>query len=66
MNTRMTMAGLGLALIAGVAAAQAPGAPAPAFTRNHPPGKAGARADYKGKYLGLVWANPDSPVVQKH
>jgi peroxiredoxin len=62
----MTMAGLGLALIAGVAAAQSPGAPAPAFTLNDTAGKAVALADYKGKYVVLEWTNPECPFVQKH
>jgi peroxiredoxin len=66
MKARMTMAGLGLALIAGVAMAQAPGAPAPAFTLNDTAGKAVALADLKGKYVVLEWTNPECPFVQKH
>jgi peroxiredoxin len=66
MKARTTMAGLGLALVAGVAAAQAPGAPAPVFTLNDTAGKAVALADQKGRYVVLEWTNPECPFVQKH
>ena len=66
MNARMTMMGLGLAMLAGAAGAQVPGAPAPGFTLNDTGGKPVALADYKGKYVVLEWTNPECPFVQKH
>ena len=66
MNVRIRAIGLGLTLIAGVAIAQAPGTPAPAFTLNDTAGKAVALTDYKGKYVVLEWTNPECPFVQKH
>ena len=66
MGIRTTMTGLGLALAAGAALAQVPGAPAPGFTINDTEGKPVALADYKGKYVVLEWTNPECPFVQKH
>jgi peroxiredoxin len=66
MNIRIRTVGLGLALVAGVAMAQAPGQPAPGFTLNDTAGKAVALADHKGKYVVLEWTNPECPFVQKH
>ncbi len=66
MNVRIRTIGLALTLVAGVAMAQAPGTPAPAFTLNDTAGKAVALTDYKGKYVVLEWTNPECPFVQKH
>ncbi|ACV34962.1 thioredoxin family protein [Accumulibacter sp.] len=66
MSTRMATIGLVLAILAGTASAQAPGAAAPAFTINDTAGKPVALADFKGKYVVLEWTNPECPFVQKH
>ncbi|WP_300452308.1 redoxin domain-containing protein [Accumulibacter sp.] len=66
MTTRTAAIGAAVALFGGVASAQAPGAPAPAFTINDTAGRPVALADHKGKYVVLEWTNPECPFVQKH
>jgi len=66
MTIRMTTIGAALAILAGTASAQAPGAAAPAFTINDTAGKPVALAEFKGKYVVLEWTNPECPFVQKH
>lgn len=66
MSIRMATIGAVLAMLAGAASAQAPGAAAPAFTINDTAGKAVTLADFKGKYVVLEWTNPECPFVQKH
>ena len=46
--------------------AQAPGAPAPAFTLTDTSGKTVKLADYRGKFVVLEWTNPECPFVRKH
>jgi peroxiredoxin len=57
---------MGLMVLVGAAAAQAPGAPAPGFTLNDTAGRPVALADYRGKYVVLEWTNPECPFVRKH
>jgi peroxiredoxin len=66
MDVRTAVTAWGLAMLAGAAWAQSPGAPAPSFTINDTGGKPVALADYKGKYVVLEWTNPECPFVQKH
>ena len=66
MTTRTAVIGTALSLFAGIASAQAPGAPAPAFTINDTAGRPVALADHKGRYVVLEWTNPECPFVQKH
>ena len=46
--------------------AQAPGAPAPAFTLTDTSGKTVQLSDYRGKFVVLEWTNPECPFVRKH
>jgi cytochrome oxidase Cu insertion factor (SCO1/SenC/PrrC family) len=46
--------------------AQAPGAPAPAFTLTDTSGKTVQLSDYRGKYVVLEWTNPECPFVRKY
>ncbi len=55
-----------IALAPAVAPAQAPGAPAPAFTLADTTGNAVKLADFRGRYVVLEWTNPDCPFVRKH
>jgi peroxiredoxin len=57
--------GLDLALRPG-AAAQAVGAPAPAFALPASNGRTVSLADFKGKTVVLEWTNHDCPYVGKH
>jgi len=53
-------------LLASPVFAQAPGAPAPAFTLTDTSGKTVQLSDYRGKYVVLEWTNPECPFVRKH
>jgi len=53
-------------LLAPPAFAQAPGAPAPAFTLTDTSGKTVQLSDYRGKFVVLEWTNPECPFVRKH
>jgi len=57
---------LGIALVSAVAAAQSPGAPAPALTLSDTGGNAVRLADFRGRYVVLEWTNPECPFVRKH
>jgi peroxiredoxin len=48
------------------AAAQTPGAPAPAFTLTTSNGRTVSLADFKGKTVVLEWTNHECPYVGKH
>lgn len=54
------------ALAPAVAPAQAPRAPAPAFTLADTTGNTVSLADFRGRYVVLEWTNPDCPFVRKH
>ncbi len=54
------------ALLASSVFAQAPGAPAPAFSLTDTAGKTVQLSDYRGKYVVLEWTNPECPFVRKH
>ena len=53
-------------LLASPVLAQAPGAPAPAFTLADTSGKPVKLSDYRGKFVVLEWTNPECPFVRKH
>lgn len=53
-------------LLASSVFAQAPGAPAPAFSLTDTSGKTVQLSDYRGKYVVLEWTNPECPFVRKH
>ena len=54
------------ALLASSVFAQAPGAPAPAFSLTDTAGKTVQLSEYRGKYVVLEWTNPECPFVRKH
>jgi cytochrome oxidase Cu insertion factor (SCO1/SenC/PrrC family) len=61
----MMLAGL-VALAHALAAAAAPGIPAPDFTVADTSGKPIKLSDYRGKFVVLEWTNPECPFVRKH